>query len=202
MGFFCSKAAKISLQPISSTSLPCGALAMYLTSVTCKSSFKMRSPPLSPSKNAVASFSLHICIIVSGTFAPSKAMTSVIPHFARFITSALPSTIVSILAFSMPGVAVNSSGPYCITFVGLRVSETSLKTSSVLGKVSMFHLCSICLALSTIIFRRVSRISSIFSSVTLAWHGPTRFMLSRLAAIMAVLTPQRTRDGASGGATI
>ena len=39
-----------------------------------------------------------------------------------------------------------------------------------------------------IIFRRASRISSIFSKVTLAEHGPTRFMLSTLAAISAVET--------------
>lgn len=101
----------MSLQLISSTSLPCGALAMYLMSVTCSSSFRIRSPPLSPSKNAVASFSLQICIIVSGIFAPSKAITFLIPHFSRLITSALPSTRVISLAFSMPGVAVSSSGP-------------------------------------------------------------------------------------------
>lgn len=78
-----------------------------------------------------------------------------------------------------------------MTFVAFIVSETSLKTSSVLGRVSMFHLCRICLALSMIIFRLVSRISSIFSSVTLAWQGPTRFMLSRLAAMIAVDTLSR-----------
>ena len=39
-----------------------------------------------------------------------------------------------------------------------------------------------------IIFRRASRMSSIFSKVTLAEHGPTRFMLSTLAAMRAVET--------------
>jgi hypothetical protein len=39
-----------------------------------------------------------------------------------------------------------------------------------------------------IIFRRASRMSSIFSKVTLAEQGPTRFMLSTLAAIRAVET--------------
>ncbi len=38
------------------------------------------------------------------------------------------------------------------------------------------------------ILRLASRMSSIFSSITLALHGPTRFMLSTLAAISAVLT--------------
>ena len=55
----------------------------------------------------------------------------------------------------------------------------------------MFHLCRISLARSMIIFRRASRISSILSKVTLAEHGPTRFMLSTLAAIKAVETRSR-----------
>ena len=42
-----------------------------------------------------------------------------------------------------------------------------------------------------IIFRRASRMSSIFSKVTLAEHGPTRLMLSTLAAISAVETRSR-----------
>ena len=41
------------------------------------------------------------------------------------------------------------------------------------------------------IFRRASRISSIFSRVTFAEHGPTRFMLSTLAAMRAVETRSR-----------
>ena len=38
------------------------------------------------------------------------------------------------------------------------------------------------------IFRRASRMSSIFSRLTFAEHGPTRFMLSMLAAMSAVDT--------------
>lgn len=41
------------------------------------------------------------------------------------------------------------------------------------------------------IFRRASRMSSIFSRLTFALHGPTRFMLSMLAAISAVETRSR-----------
>ena len=55
----------------------------------------------------------------------------------------------------------------------------------------MFHLCRISFARSIIIFRLASRMSSILSSVTLAEQGPTRFMLSMLAAIRAVLTRSR-----------
>ena len=55
----------------------------------------------------------------------------------------------------------------------------------------MFHLWRISLARSIIIFRLASRISSILSRNTLALHGPTRFMLSTLAAINAVLTRSR-----------
>jgi hypothetical protein len=55
----------------------------------------------------------------------------------------------------------------------------------------MFHLCKISLARSIITFRLASRISSILSRVTLAEQGPTRFMLSMLAAIRAVLMRSR-----------
>ena len=42
-----------------------------------------------------------------------------------------------------------------------------------------------------ITLRRASRISSILSRITLAEHGPTRLMLSMLAAIRAVETRSR-----------
>ena len=55
----------------------------------------------------------------------------------------------------------------------------------------MFHLWRISLARSIIILRLASRMSSILSRDTLAEHGPTRFMLSMLAAINTVLTRSR-----------
>jgi hypothetical protein len=55
----------------------------------------------------------------------------------------------------------------------------------------MFHLWRISLARSMMIFRRASRMSSILSRVTLAEHGPTRLMLSTLAAMSAVETRSR-----------
>ena len=55
----------------------------------------------------------------------------------------------------------------------------------------MFHLCRISLARSIITLRLASRMSSTLSSFTLAEQGPTRFMLSMLAAINAVLTRSR-----------
>ncbi len=55
----------------------------------------------------------------------------------------------------------------------------------------MFHLCRISLARSMITFRRASRMSSMRSRLTLALQGPTRFMLSTLAAIRAVDTRSR-----------
>ncbi len=55
----------------------------------------------------------------------------------------------------------------------------------------MFHLCRISLARSIITFRLASLISSIFSRRTLAEQGPTRFMLSTLAAMRAVETRSR-----------
>ena len=47
------------------------------------------------------------------------------------------------------------------------------------------------MALSIMIFRLASRISSILSRLTLALHGPTRLMLSTLAAMSAVETRSR-----------
>ncbi len=55
----------------------------------------------------------------------------------------------------------------------------------------MFHLCRISLARSIMIFRRASLMSSIRSRVTFAEQGPTRFMLSTLAAMRAVETRSR-----------
>jgi hypothetical protein len=55
----------------------------------------------------------------------------------------------------------------------------------------MFHLCRISLARSMIIFLRASRMSSILSRSTLALQGPTRLMLSTLAAMRAVETRSR-----------
>jgi hypothetical protein len=55
----------------------------------------------------------------------------------------------------------------------------------------MFHLRRISLARSIMTFLRASRMSSILSRCTLALQGPTRFMLSTLAAISAVLTRSR-----------
>ena len=56
---------------------------------------------------------------------------------------------------------------------------------------SMFHLCRISLARSMMTLRLASRMSSILSRKTLAEQGPTRFMLSMLAAIKAVLMRSR-----------
>ena len=55
----------------------------------------------------------------------------------------------------------------------------------------MFHRWRISLARSMMIFRLASRMSSIFSRRTFALHGPTRFMLSTLAAMRAVDTRSR-----------
>ena len=52
----------------------------------------------------------------------------------------------------------------------------------------MVHLWRISFARSIIIFLRASRMSSTRSKLTLAWHGPTRLMLSMLAAINDVET--------------
>ncbi len=84
----------------------------------------------------MASFSRHSFMMVSGILAPSRAMTFCIPALNRFMTSALPSTMIISFALSMSGPAVNSSGPYFSTLANLNVSETSRKISSVPGWVS------------------------------------------------------------------
>ena len=55
----------------------------------------------------------------------------------------------------------------------------------------MFHLWRISLARSIMTLRLASRMSSILSRDTFAEQGPTRFMLSMLAAIRAVDTRSR-----------
>lgn len=135
-----SMAWNISLQLSSSISFPLGALPMNFTSVTWSSSLRIRSPPRSPSSSAVAVFSLVTVLIVSGTFAPSKAIVLSIPHRIRLIMSALPSTMIISLLSGNSGPAGSSSGPYFSTFWILMVSPTSLNTSSTLGCDSIVHL--------------------------------------------------------------
>ena len=121
-----SIASVISLQLHSSISLPLGARPMYLTLVTCRSSFRIKSPPLSPSRRAVASRSLVKRFMVSGTFAPSRATVLVKPQRIRFMMSARPSTMMISRAFSRVGPAGRSSGPYFSTLPTFMVSLISL----------------------------------------------------------------------------
>jgi len=111
-----------------------------------------------------------------------------IPHRIKLIMSALPSTIIISLDPSRPGPAGKSSCPYFSTLPTFIVSLISLYTSSTLGIDSIFQRWRISLARSIIIFLLASRISSIRSKITLAEQGPTRFILSTLAAINAVET--------------
>ena len=188
ISFLFFKASNISLQFKSSTSFPLGALVTYFIVATCCSSFRIRSPPLSPSRKAVDSFSLEILFIVSGILAPSTAMMLYIPHRIRLIISALPSTRMISLALLTSGPAESFSGPYFSTFATFNVSATSLKISSTEGRDSIVHLCRISLALPIIAFLRACLTSSIFSRVTFAAQGPTLFMLSILAAVSEVET--------------
>src|SRR5207247_1911405 len=62
----------------SSTSFPRGARAMKSTSATCRSSFRIRSPPRSPSTNAVKARSFDSSWTVFGTFVPSAALDDLV----------------------------------------------------------------------------------------------------------------------------
>ncbi len=121
-----SSASATSLQLHSSISLPRGARPTYFTFVTWRSSLRIRSPPLSPSRRAVASFSLVRRFMDSGTFAPSSATVFVMPHRMRLMMSALPSTMIISLLVSRVGPAGRSSGPYFSTLPAFMVSLISL----------------------------------------------------------------------------
>src|SRR5207244_2828696 len=68
--------------------------AMKSTSATWRSSFRMRSPPRSPSTKAVSARSFESSWIVFGTFVPSTAIAFLIPERRRFGTSWRPSTMM------------------------------------------------------------------------------------------------------------
>src|SRR3989454_10629295 len=95
----------------SSTSLPRGARAMKSTSATWRSSFRMRSPPRSPSTKAVSARSFESSWIVFGTFVPSTAIAFLIPDRSRFRTSCRPSTMIMASLSATFGPAGSRSAP-------------------------------------------------------------------------------------------
>src|SRR3990170_766876 len=176
---------------ISSTSWPRGARATKSTSATWRSSFRIRSPPRSPSRKAVTTFCLLRSCTDFGTFVPSTATAFLIPDRRRFRTSCRPSTIRIASLSATFGPAGRRSGP------NEAISETctDARTSSSRSTPVAFEPSSIwprsCFARSTILFRFVTRTSSTFSTLIVALHGPTRSIVSSAAAMIDVSTWSR-----------
>src|SRR5437870_600662 len=172
----------------SSTSLPRGARAMKSTSATWRSSFRMRSPPRSPSTKAVSARSFESSWIVFGTFVPSTAIAFLIPERRRFRTSWRPSTMIIASLSATFGPAGSRSAPNetisdtCTLWrTSSRRSDPEVFDSSTMGESRER-------ARSMILFRFVTRVSSTLSTLIVALHGPTRSIVSRAAARIEVST--------------
>src|SRR6266545_636513 len=172
----------------SSTSLPRGARAMKSTSATCSSSFRIRSPPRSPSTKAVSARSFESSWIVFGTFMPSTAIAFLMPERRRFRTSWRPSTMMIASLSATFGPEGRRSGP------NETISETwtLILTSSKRSVPDVFDSSTIWLssdrARSMILLRFVTRTSSTLSTRIEALHGPTRSIVSSAAAKIDVST--------------
>ena len=132
--------------------------------------------------------------MVAGTLVPSTATAFLMPYLRRVMTSARPSTMMMASESRTFGPAGIRSGPISLTFSIRRESRTSSRSTVLSMDPSSNRSMRSSFARSTIILRFVTRISSIFSTDTWATHGPTRSMVSREAARMAVSA--RSRDEA------
>src|SRR5438309_249455 len=172
----------------SSTSLPRGARAMKSTSATWRSSFRIKSPPRSPSTNAVRARSFDRSWIVLGTFVPSTAIAFLMPDRRRFRTSCRPSTMMIASLSVTFGPAGSRSAP------NETISDTWTlwRTSSSRSDPEVFDSSTMAdrseRARSMILFRFVTRVSSTLSTLIVALHGPTRSIVSRAAAKIEVST--------------
>src|SRR2546426_6352619 len=172
----------------SSTSLPRGARAMKSTSATWRSSFRIRSPPRSPSTNAVSARSFDSSWIVLGTFVPSTAIAFLMPDRRRFRTSCRPSTMMIASLSVTFGPAGSRSAP------NETISDTWTlwRTSSSRSDPEVFDSSTMDEsregARSMILFRFVTRVSSTLSTLIVALHGPTLSIVSRAAAKIEVST--------------
>src|SRR2546428_553043 len=172
----------------SSTSFPRGARAMKSTSATWRSSFRIRSPPRSPSTKAVRARSFDSSWTVFGTLVPSTAIAFLMPDRRSVSTSCRPSTMMIASLSAMFGPAGSRSDP------NETISDTwtLCRTSSSRSEPEVFESSTMVArrarARSMILFRFVTRTSSTFSTLIVALHGPTRSIVSRAAAKMDVST--------------
>src|SRR2546426_7475116 len=172
----------------SSTSFPRGARAMKSTSATWRSSFRIRSPPRSPSTKAVRALSFDSSWTVFGTLVPSTAIAFLMPDRRSVRTSCRPSTMMIASLSAMFGPAGSRSDP------NETISDTwtLCRTSSRRSEPEVFESSTMdarrARARSMILFLFVTRTSSTFSTLIVALHGPTRSIVSRAAAKMDVST--------------
>ena len=184
-GSLSRSALNISFFVSSSTSLPSSALATKSISATESSFLRSRSPPRSPSRNAVVIFLLIRSTAAGGILLPSIATPLRMPFLSKLITSALPSTtIISSL--------VATSGPHARPLI---VTTSQVLTDSFIMSASF---CESCIPVLSIIARRISfalsitylrfceRTSSTLMTSTSASHGPTLSIVSSDDAISAV----------------
>ena len=160
-------------------------------SATCSSSRRIRSPPRSPSTNTVAFFLTLRSATIWGTLVPSTATVFLIPHFSRFSTSARPSTMMIASESSTLGPAGSRSSPMEDTFSTRMDSRTSARISLVEIPTSSNDSSSSSFARSTICRRLIARRSSIPCTLIVETQGPTRSIVSRDAARIAVSARSR-----------
>ena len=103
----------------------------------------------------------------------------------RLMTSARPSTMIISLLPVNSGPAGRLSGPY-FAIETLRPFVTAVVISSLPGAMSSSQPFKILIALLTTFLLLAPRISSSFSRITLAVHGPTLSTVSNAAASIAV----------------
>ncbi len=123
--------------------------------------------------------------IVFGTCVPSTAIAWLMPHFIRLSTSALPSTMIISSLLVSPGPAGRLSGPNFVMPAFLPF-VTAVVISPLPGAISSSQPFKMLIALLTTFRRFAPRMSSTFSRVTLAVHGPTLSTVSTDAARIAV----------------
>src|SRR5438132_479846 len=161
---------------------------MKSTSATWRSSFRIRSPPRSPSTNAVRARSFDSSWTVFGTFVPSTAIAFLMPDRRSVSTSCRPSTMMIASLSAMFGPAGSRSDPKDT----ISDTWTLCRTSSRRSEPEVFESSTMdarrARARSMILFRFVTRTSSTFSTLIVALHGPTRSIVSRAAAKMDVST--------------
>ena len=157
-------------------------------SATCRSSFTISSPPRSPSVKAVTTFLAQRSAIVGGTLVPPTATAFLMPYLSRLSTSARPSTTRMASESSTFGPAGRLSLPRCV----ISSTRTDCFISSVISSVSRMFSSNIStsmrLARSMTYFLLAARTSSMRLTAMRAMQGPTRSMVSRAAAKMAVST--------------